>query len=193
MLKITDSNVNPGPVLVKVNFNITPLAGMPEFIVNIRGECMFHPDLASTAVEVVEWEMSIPGKPELAWSQIQSSVTLLVPTIEKDVEEAMKQLVQEKMSTPAPTTPEVTGAIDWTAVQRAFAEEFDMNRALRSAAEDVSEDSAIAEYDVSCGYGNNFTVDVSLDTDAIADNMEDGVAAAIEAWFCARVDHQHFG
>jgi hypothetical protein len=193
MLKISDSNVKPGPMMVKVDFSITPLAGMPEFIVNIQGECMFHPHPTDPTVEVLDWEYSVPGKPELASSEIQSSVALLVPTIVKDVEEAMTQLVRDQMDTPDTTTPEVTGAIDWTAVQRAFAEEFDMNRALRSAAEDVSEDSAIAEYDVSCGYGNNFTVDVSLDNDAIADNMEDGVAAAIEAWFCARVDHQHFG
>ena len=182
MLKITDSNVNPGPVLVKVNFNITPVAGMPEFIVNIKGECMFHPDLASTAVEVVEWEMSIPGKPELAWSQIQSSVTLLVPTIEKDVEEAMKQLVQEKMSTPAPTTPEVTGAIDWTAVQRAFAEEFDLNAALIEAAENVDSDGVIDDMRLD-GYGSNYQVVVDLDSRGIGDLMEDSMEDAISAWF----------
>jgi hypothetical protein len=85
---------------------------------------------------------------------------------------------------PAEKPAEVVGApIDWIAVMRAFDEEFDMNYALRSAAEDVSEDNAVSEYDVNCGYGNNFTVDVTLDTDAIADNMEDSVYSSLRD-FC---------
>jgi hypothetical protein len=182
MLKISDSNVKPGSVTVEVEFEFTPLAGMPEFVVNAKGICMFNP-LPQPAVDVLNWGMSVPGKPELSSSQINSSVALLVPTIVKDVEAAMVQLVLEKMSTPAPTTPVVTGVIDWVAVERAFDEDFDMNSALRSAAEDVSEDNAISEYDVNCGYGNNFTVDVSLDTDAIADNMEDSVFDSLR-YFC---------
>jgi len=182
MLKISDSTVKPGPMMVKVDFNITPLAGMPEFIVNIQGECMFHPHPTDPTVEVLDWEFSVPGKPELASSEIQSSVVLLVPTIVKDVEVAMTQLVQEKMSTPAPTTPVVTGAIDWTAVQRAFTEEFDLNGALIEAAADVDSDSVIDDMRLD-GYGSNYQVVVDLDSRAIGEFMEDSMEDAINGWF----------
>jgi len=182
MLKISDSTVKPGPMMVKVDFNITPLAGMPEFIVNIQGECMFHPHPTDPTVEVLDWEYSVPGKPELASSEIQSSVTLLVPTIVKDVEEAMTQLVRDQMDTPDTTTPEVTGAIDWTAVQRAFTEEFDLNGALIEAAADVDSDSVIDDMRLD-GYGSNYQVVVDLDSRAIGEFMEDSMEDAINGWF----------
>jgi hypothetical protein len=182
MLKISDSNVKPGPMMVKVDFSITPLAGMPEFIVNIQGECMFHPHPTDPTVEVLDWEYSVPGKPELASSEIQSSVALLVPTIVKDVEEAMTQLVRDQMDTPDTTTPEVTGVIDWTAVQRAFAEEFDLNAALIEAAENVDSDNVVDDMRLD-GYGSNYQVVVDLDPRAIGDSMEDSMEDALSAWF----------
>ena len=183
MLKVDNSTVTTGPMMVKVDFTFTPIAGMPDFMVTVAGECMYH---GEELIEVLDWEFKIPSKPHLSSPEIASSMKLMYHgDLEKDVETAMFAVVLEKMKeVPAEKPAEVVGApIDWIAVQRAFDEEFDMNYALRSAASDVSEDNAISEYDVTCGYGNNFTVDVTLDNDAIADEMEDSVSNSLRD-FC---------
>jgi hypothetical protein len=183
MLKVDNSTVMSGPMMVDIDFTFTPIAGMSDFVVAVSGQCMYH---GKDQVEILDWEFKITEKPHLSSPEIQSSLKLLYHgDLEKDVEVAMTAIVLEKMKeVPAEKPAEVVGApIDWIAVMRAFDEEFDMNYALRSAAEDVSEDNAISEYDVNCGYGNNFTVDVSLDTDAIADNMEDSVCSSLRD-FC---------
>ncbi len=94
----------------------------------------------------------------------------------------MMQLVRDQMDTPDTTTPVVTGAIDWVAVKRAFDEEFDLNSALEEAAGDVSSGDAIDDLRLD-GYGGNYQVVVDLDTRSIANEMEDSVGYAIEAWF----------
>ena len=183
MLKVDNSTVTTGPMMVKVDFTFTPIAGMPDFMVTVAGECMYH---GEDQVEILDWEFKIPSKPHLSSAEIQSSMKLIYHgDLEKDVEIAMTAVVLEKMKeVPAEKPAEVVGApIDWIAVMRAFDEEFDVNYALRSAAEDVSGDNAVSEYDVNCGYGNNFTVDVTLDTDAIADNMEDSVYSSLRGFF----------
>lgn len=175
MLKVNSSSVGKGPQMVRVEFTFAPIAGMTDFVVAVKGDCMYH---GEDQVEILDWEFEITDKPHLTSPEIQSSLKLMYTgDLEKDVEAAMKAVVIEDMKeVPAEKPAEVVGApIDWTAVMRAFDEEFDMNTVLRDAAYDLDKDCIIRDYEVSSGYGNNFTIDAEIESDAIADQMEDSV------------------
>lgn len=183
MLKVNSSSVGKGPQMVSAHFTFAPIAGMPDFVVAVNGECMYH---GEDQVEILDWEFKITDKPHLSSPEIQSSLKLMYTgDLEKDVEAAMKVVVIEDMKeVPAEKPAEVVGApIDWTAVMRAFDEEFDVHTVLRDAAYDLDKDRVITDYEVYSGYGNNFTIEAEIDGKALVDGMEDSVCDALRA-FC---------